>query len=148
MRLRQSSGLSHPIDAHTDVVAAAKAATEGRGADVALVAVGADALIQQAMDAIRPGGRVMLFASTQHGTAPFDPAAVCMDEKTLMGSYSASVAIQQEGIDLVFDGYRDGTLDLTKLISHRFSIEDCAAAIELASNPKPDSMKIVLKPAL
>ena len=136
-------GLDRPIDARSDVVGAARAATEGRGADVALVAVGADALIAQAMEAIRPGGRVMLFASTQHGTAAFDPAAVCMDEKTMMGSYSASVAIQQEGIDLVFDGYRDGTLDLTKLISHRFGLEDCAAAIDLASNPKPDSMKIV-----
>jgi L-iditol 2-dehydrogenase len=139
-------GLDRPIDARGDVVGAAKAATEGRGADVALVAVGSDALIGMAMDAVRPGGRVMLFASTQHGAATFDPAAVCMDEKTLMGSYSASVAIQQEGIDLVFDGYRDGTLDLTKLISHRFGLEDCQAAIELASNPKPDSMKIVLKP--
>jgi L-iditol 2-dehydrogenase len=139
-------GLDHPIDARTDVVAAAKAATEGRGADVALVAVGADALIATAMDAIRPGGRVMLFASTQHGSAPFDPAAVCMDEKTLMGSYSASVSIQQEGIDLVFEGYRDGSLDLTRLISHRFSLEECAEAIDLAAHPKPDSMKIVLKP--
>jgi len=37
-------------------VAAAKEATEGRGADVALVAVGADALIRTAMDAIRPAG--------------------------------------------------------------------------------------------
>jgi L-iditol 2-dehydrogenase len=139
-------GLDRPIDARGDVIAAAKAATEGRGADVALMAVGSDALIGMAMEAVRPGGRVMLFASTQHGTAAFDPAAVCMDEKTLMGSYSASVAIQQEGIDLVFEGYRDGTLDLTKLISHRFGLEECAAAIELASNPKPDSMKIVLKP--
>ncbi len=141
-------GLDHPLDARGDVVGAARAATEGRGADVALVAVGADALIAQAMEAIRPGGRVMLFASTQHGTAAFDPAAVCMEEKTLMGSYSASVAIQQEGIDLVVDGYRDGTLDLTKLISHRFGLEACEPAIALASNPKPDSMKIVLKPWL
>jgi len=139
-------GLTHPIDARGDVVGAAKAATEGRGADVVLVAVGADALIAMAMDAVRPGGRVMLFASTQHGTAPFDPATVCMDEKTLMGSYSASVAIQEEGIDLVFSGYRDGSLDLTKLISHRFSLDECAEAIHLASNPKPDSMKIVMKP--
>ena len=139
-------GLTHPIDARGDVVGAAKAATEGRGADVVLVAVGADALIAMAMDAVRPGGRVMLFASTQHGTAPFDPAAVCMDEKTLMGSYSASAAIQEEGIDLVFSGYRDGSLDLTKLISHRFSLDECAEAIHLASNPKPDSMKIVMKP--
>ena len=139
-------GLTHPLDARGDVVGACKAATEGRGADVALVAVGADALITTAMAAIRPGGRVMLFASTQHGTAPFDPAAVCMDEKTLMGSYSASVAIQQEGIDLVFDGYRSGTLDFTKLISHRFGLEQAAEAVDLASHPVADSMKIVLKP--
>jgi L-iditol 2-dehydrogenase len=139
-------GLDHPLDARGDVAAACKAATEGRGADVALVAVGADALIATAMQAIRPGGRVMLFASTQHGTAAFDPAAVCMEEKTLMGSYSASVAIQEEGIDLVFDGYRSGRLDLTKLISHRFGLEDAAKAIDLASHPVADSMKIVLKP--
>ena len=139
-------GLNHPLDACDDVVGACKRATDGRGADVALVAVGFDALIGMAMDAVRPGGRVMLFASTQHGTAPFDPAAVCMDEKTLMGSYSASVAIQQQGIDLVFEGYRTGKLDLTRLISHRFSLEEAGAAIELAANPRPDSMKIVLQP--
>jgi L-iditol 2-dehydrogenase len=139
-------GLTHPLDARGDVVAACKAATEGRGADVAMVAVGSDALVTMAMAAIRPGGRVMLFASTQHGTAPFDPAAVCMDEKTLMGSYSASAAIQQEGIDLVFDGYRSGKLDLTKLISHRFSLDQASAAINLASHPIANSMKIVVKP--
>jgi len=138
-------GLDHPLDAKSDVVAAAHKATEGRGADVALVAVGGNALIQVAMDAIRSGGRVMLFASTQHGEAPFDPAAVCMDEKTLMGSYSASVAIQDDVADLVFEGYRSG-FDFTRLISHRFSLEDAVAAIELASNPQPGSMKIVIQP--
>jgi L-iditol 2-dehydrogenase len=138
-------GLDGPIDARSDVVAAAKAATEGRGADVALLAVGSDALIKVAMEAIRPGGRVVLFASTQHGEAPFDPAAVCMDEKTLMGSYSASVAIQDEVTRMVFDGYRNG-FDLTNLISHRFSLEDAVAAIDLASHPQADSMKIVIQP--
>ena len=139
-------GLDRPLDARSDVVAAAKAATEGRGADVALVAVGADALIRTAMDAVRPGGRVMLFASTQHGEAPFDPAAVCMDEKTLMGSYSASVTINDEVARLVFGGYRDGSFDLTQLISHRFPLEQAVKAIDLASNPQADSMKIVIKP--
>jgi L-iditol 2-dehydrogenase len=139
-------GLTNPLFATDDVVAKCKEATDGRGVDVVLVAVGADSLISLGMQAVRPGGRVMLFASTQHGTAAFDPAAVCMDEKTLMGSYSASVAIQEEGVNLVFEGFRDGSLDLTKLISHRFKLEDCAEAIHLASNPQPDSMKIVFKP--
>ncbi|HEY5380942.1 MAG TPA: alcohol dehydrogenase catalytic domain-containing protein [Acidobacteriaceae bacterium] len=138
-------GLRHPLDARGDVVAACKAATEGRGADVVLVAVGADALIATAIQAIRPGGRVMLFASTQHSAAQFDPATVCMDEKTLMGSYSSSLTVQQEGIDLVFDGFRSGELDLRKLISHCFPLEQAAEAVALASNPQPGSMKIVLK---
>ena len=138
-------GLEHPLDARGDVAAAAKAATEGRGADVALLAVGGNALIKVAMDAIRPGGRVVLFAQTQHGEAPFDPGAVCMDEKTLMGSYSASVAIQDDVTRLVFEGYGKG-FDLTNLISHRFSLEDAVAAIELASHPQADSLKIVIQP--
>jgi L-iditol 2-dehydrogenase len=141
-----SFGLDHPLDARSDVAAAARAETEGRGADVAMVAVGADALIRTAMEAIRPGGRVMLFASTQHGETPFDPAAVCMDEKTLMGSYSSSVAINDEVAELVFSGYRDGSFDLTRLISHRFPLEDAVAAIDLASHPQPGSMKIVIQP--
>jgi L-iditol 2-dehydrogenase len=139
-------GLSHPLDAREDIPAAARAATEGRGADVALVAVGADALIRTAMDAVRPGGRVMLFASTQHGESPFDPAAVCMDEKTLMGSYSASVTLNDEVAELVFSGYRDGSFDLTRLISHRFSLEEAGTAIDLASHPQAGSMKIVIEP--
>ncbi len=138
-------GLDHPLDARGDVAAAAKAATEGRGADVALLAVGGNALIKVAMDAIRPGGRVVLFAQTQHGEAPFDPAAVCMDEKTLMGSYSSSVAFNEDVNRLVFDGYQNG-FDLTNLISHRFSLEDAVAAIDLASHPQADSMKIVIQP--
>jgi L-iditol 2-dehydrogenase len=139
-------GLDRPMNARGDVVAEVKAATDGRGTDVVLVAVGADALIRTAMDAVRPGGRVMLFASTQHGEAPFDPAAVCMDEKTLMGSYSASADLNEEVADLVFSGYRDGSFDLTRLISHRFPLEEAVAAIDLASHPQAESMKIVVKP--
>jgi len=138
-------GLTHPLDARGDVVAAAKAATAGRGADVALVAVPGDAIIKLAMNALRPGGRVMLFAETQHREAVIDPADVCMDEKTLMGSYSASVAIQDEAARLVLAGYGSG-FDLTRLISHRFPLEDTAKALDLASHPQPDSMKIVIQP--
>lgn len=138
-------GLDHPLDARGDVAAAAKAATKGRGADVALLAVGGNTLIKVAMEAIRPGGRVVLFAQTQHAEATFDPAAVCMDEKTLMGSYSSSVSLNEDVNRLVFDGYRSG-FDLTSLISHRFSLEDAVAAIDLASHPQAGSMKIVIQP--
>jgi len=139
-------GLKHPIDAgKEDVVAAAKAASEGRGADAVILAVGGNALIKTAMDAARPGGRVLLFAQTQHGDAVIDPAAVCMDEKSLVGSYSASVEIQDESAQLVFDGYKQG-FDLTRLISHRFGLEDAVKGIDVASHPSAGSMKIFIQP--
>jgi L-iditol 2-dehydrogenase len=89
----------------------------------------------------------MLFAQTQHGEATIDPAAVCVDEKTLLGSYSSSFGILDEVTDLVFGGYRNG-FDLTRLISHRYSIDEAVAAIEVASHPKADSMKIMIEPRL
>ncbi len=67
-----------------------------------------NALISTAMDATRPGGRVLLFAQTQHGEAIIDPAAVCVDEKTLMGSYSASVDIQEEAVRYCLRGLWQG----------------------------------------
>jgi len=139
-------GLTNPIYADTEnVVERVFAETEGRGADAVILAVGGNALIRTAMDAVRPGGKVMLFAQTQHGEATFDPAAVCVDEKTLLGSYSSSFPILDEVTGLVFDGYRNG-FDLTQLISHRFPFEKAVEAIEIASNPRPGSMKIMMEP--
>ncbi len=139
-------GLNHPIDASKeDVVAAAHSASEGRGADAVILAVGGNALIRTAMDAARPGGRILLFAATQHGEAIFDPAVVCMDEKSLVGSYSSSFELNGEVTDLVFGGYRAG-FDLTRLITHRFSLEDSVQAIQVASNPGPESMKVFIQP--
>src|SRR5579863_428264 len=141
-------GLKHPIHAGRDnVVDRVFAETDGRGADAVVLAVGGTALIRTAMDAARPGGKVMLFAQTQHGEVTIDPAAICVDEKTLLGSYSSSYDIQNEVIELVFNGYRNG-FDLTQLISHRFPIEDAVAAIEVASHPKADSMKVMIEPVL
>ena len=140
-------GLHHPIHAGTEsVVERVFKETDGRGADVVILAVGGSALIKTAMDAVRHGGKVMFFAQTQHTEATFDPGAVCMDEKTLLGSYSSSFNILDEVTGLVFDGYRNG-FDLTQLISHRFPLSDAVAAIEVASHPKADSMKIMIEPA-
>jgi L-iditol 2-dehydrogenase len=125
-----------------DTVSAVKALTEGRGADATILAVAGNSLIKVAMDAVRPGGRVMLFAQTVHGEAAIDPAAVCVDEKTLLGSYSASVDLQQESVNFVMNR----EMDLERLISHRFSLADSLAGLDLAAHPRPDSMKIVIQP--
>jgi L-iditol 2-dehydrogenase len=135
-------GLQLGIDAsRVDVVKAMREQTDGRGADAAILAVGGNGLIRTAMDAVRPGGRVLLFAQTARGEATIDPAAVCVDEKTLLGSYSASVELQQESIRFVMNR----EMDLERLISHRFPLSSSVEALNLAAHPQPDSMKIVIQ---
>jgi L-iditol 2-dehydrogenase len=143
LKISKLFGLQNPIDAsRTDTIKAVREQTEGRGADAAIVAVGANGLIRNAMDAVRPGGRVLLFAQTARGEATIDPAAVCMDEKTLLGSYSASVELQEASVRFVMNR----EMDLEQLISHRFPLSRSAEALNLAAHPQPDSMKIVVQP--
>src|SRR5271156_33707 len=143
LTMANSFGLNLTIDASkTDAGQAVREMTEGRGADAVILAVGGNGLIRPAMDATRPGGRVLLFAQTARGEATIDPAAVCVDEKTLLGSYSASVDLQEESVRFVMDR----EMDLERLISHRFPLASGVEALNLAAHPQPDSVKIVIQP--
>jgi L-iditol 2-dehydrogenase len=143
LKAAKTFGIAEQIDvSKQELLPAIKSLTSGRGADATILAVGSNALIPAALDATRPGGRVMLFAQTQHGEAGFDPAAVCVDEKTLLGSYSASIDLQADCADLVFTS----GIDFSRLITHRFPLEQAVEALHLAANPQPDSLKVVLTP--
>jgi L-iditol 2-dehydrogenase len=143
LKISTSFGLDNSIDAsRTNVVDRVRELTQGRGADAVILAVGGNSLIRTAMDAARPGGRVLLFAQTQHGEALIDPAAICVDEKTLIGSYSASVDLQEESVRFVMSR----EMDLERLVSHRFPLEQSSQALDMAAHPQPSSMKIVIQP--
>jgi len=143
LRIGSSCGIDLTIDAsRADVVTRVRELTEGRGADAVILAVGGNSLIQTAMDAARPGGRILLFAQTQHGETVIDPAAICVDEKTLLGSYSASVDLQEEAVRFVMNR----EMDLERLVSHRFPLSESPQALDLAAHPKPSSMKIMIQP--
>jgi L-iditol 2-dehydrogenase len=145
LRIGVSFGLERTIEASwANVVERVRELTESRGADAVILAVGGNALIRTAMDAARPGGRVLLFAQTQHGEAVIDPAAICVDEKSLVGSYSASVDLQEESVRFVMNR----EMDLERLVSHRFALAESAQALDLAAHPQPSSMKIVIQPGL
>jgi len=143
LTISKSFGLDLGIDAtRRDVVQTTRDMTEKRGADAVILAVGGDKLIRPAMDAARPGGRVLLFAQTVRSEAMVDPAAICVDEKTLLGSYSASVDLQEESVRFVMNR----EMKLEDLISHRFALAQSVEALRLAAHPQADSMKIVIQP--
>src|SRR5262249_11841004 len=78
-------------------------ATEGRGLDAAVIAVPSASVMREAQSLVRGGGKVLLFSHTRRGdAAEVDLATVCVDEKDLIGSYSADFLLQGEVARLVF----------------------------------------------
>jgi len=117
--------------------------TKGRGADAVIVAASAPGIVEQAVRYSRPGSRILLFAQTSHKErVDLSGADICVGERILFGSYSASVDLQKESADLVFGG----ELPVSELISHRFPLGKIRTGIDLALHPEPQSLKIVIYP--
>jgi L-iditol 2-dehydrogenase len=117
--------------------------------DAAVIAVPSDDAVKQSLRLVRGGGQVLLFAHTKRTSTnsklltsnfSLDLSSICLDEKDLIGSYSADFTLQQEVARLVFSR----RLDVRPLISHRFPLAETPDAIRLAANPKPDSLKILV----
>jgi L-iditol 2-dehydrogenase len=115
----------------------------GRGADAVLVAVPSPAVAAEALALARPGGRVLLFAQNDpRMRIEFPAAAVGVEEKEILGSYSAAVDLQEESAELVFSR----RLPVRELISHRFPLDRIEEALALAARPAGDSLKVVIMP--
>ncbi len=115
--------------------------TENRGADVVLLAAPQPALVEESLAVLRPGGRVLLFAHNDPVLRlEFQASAVGIEEKEILGAYSASVDDQAESAAIVFSR----KLPLRELISHRFPLERIAEAIALAARPTEDTLKVVI----
>ncbi|HLK47188.1 MAG TPA: alcohol dehydrogenase catalytic domain-containing protein [Bryobacteraceae bacterium] len=117
--------------------------TGGRGADAVIVAASAPGIAEQAVRYSRPGARILLFAQTSHKERiELSGADICVGERTIFGSYSASIDIQKESAELIFSG----ALPVERLISNRFPLNEIRQGIELALHPQPQSLKIVVRP--
>jgi len=123
------------------LVAEMRARSEGRGADAVLVAVAHPAVVVEALAAARPGGRVLLFAANDPVTKiEFPAAAVGIDEKEILGSYSAAVDIQESAGALVLEK----KLPVMDIVTHRFPLARIQEALELAARPTEESLKILI----
>jgi L-iditol 2-dehydrogenase len=126
-----------------DAAAEVRNRRDGIGADAVLLAVADQRLVTAALNIARPGGRVLLFAQNDPSMKiEFPAAAVGIEEKEILGSYSASVDCQKRSAEIVFSNHRL----FRELISHRFSLEAIADAFRLASRPADNSLKLVVLP--
>lgn len=145
---RRAKGISLGLDLAVDpregrLAGEMQTRTNDRGADVVLVAVPIPAALTDGLGFARPGGRVLLFAQNDPlMKIEFPAAAIGVEEKEILGSYSAAIDRADEAARLIFTRQ----LPVRDLISHRFSLEDMDHALQLAAHPVGDSLKVVIHP--
>jgi L-iditol 2-dehydrogenase len=126
-----------------DVSAFVGSLTDSRGADLVILAASAPGLVTQAVKWSRVGARILLFAQTSDTERiELSGASICVGERTIFGSYSASVDLQKESAELVFTG----ELPVDLLVSHRLPLANIRSAFDLALHPDSQSLKIILEP--
>jgi L-iditol 2-dehydrogenase len=83
----------------------------------------------------------LLFAANDPVTKiEFPAAAVGIDEKEILGSYSAAVDIQESAAELVLQR----KLPVMEIVTHRFPLDKIQEALDLAARPTTDSLKILI----
>jgi S-(hydroxymethyl)glutathione dehydrogenase/alcohol dehydrogenase len=97
--------------------------SDGRGADYVFEAIGLPAVQEQCLDAVRPGGTVVLVGISPMGSGTNLPGAIISrQEKTVTGSYYGS-ANPARDFPMLVDLYLRGRLDLDRLITQTYTLD-------------------------
>ena len=125
-----------------DLDAIVKAATNGIGADVVIMAIGIPALTRPAIALARKGGRVSLFAGFTTGvSAEIDPNIIHYNELIVTGAS----ALKRKDYATAMQMVAKKEFKADQLISHEFSLKDINKAFEVAE-AGTDSIKVAITP--
>lgn len=121
--LARQCGATRFLTPGPEVVPTIRNLTEGRGADFVFEAIGIPAVQEECLDAVRPGGMVVLAGVAPMGSSTNLPGAVITrQEKTVTGTYYGSANAHRD-FPRIIDLYRRGRLDLERLVSQTYPLE-------------------------
>jgi L-iditol 2-dehydrogenase len=128
--------------AEEDLAARVKQATDGLGADVAIVAAPAAAPQEAALDLVRKRGRVCLFASlpAEKSVLNLDSRKIHYGEIRVVGTSDSTPAHVKKAVELL--GGDD--FPAAKIASHVLALDDIFKAFELMKSGA--ALRVILKP--
>lgn len=132
--LRRRAALAEGADlaldpANSDLLDQTRRATDGQGADVAILAVGLPALVPVATHLVRKRGRVSLFAGFAKGeTSVIDVNAIHYNELMVTGAFGLTRLQFARALALI----ASGRLALGSLLTHRFGLSEIELALHTA----------------
>jgi threonine dehydrogenase-like Zn-dependent dehydrogenase len=128
---------------HVDVVAEVRRLTGG-GADVAIEALGIQGTFEQALRCLRPGGTFSslgVYSGKLH--LPGDAFAAGLGDHRIVTTLCPG---GKERMRRLMEVIKHGRVDLTPLLTHRFSLDDIAEGYRLFGERRDGCLKVAVKP--
>lgn len=132
-----------PVDAsRQDPGTAVLDATDGRGADAVIEAVGAAQTVQLAFDLVRIGGVVSVVGVLLQPDFPFPMGTAFMKDLT----FRIGLVNVPRFVPTLLPLIRSGRIDPTRLISHRLPLAEGRRAYEMFDKKEDGCLKVTLTP--
>jgi len=124
-----------------NLVERVKKATEGRGADMVIVTAPSVSAVEDGVQIVRRGGKLLLFAPTQPDQyARLSPHRLFFSEISVIPSYSVSHIETRTALQLI----SSGRIKAKELITHSFPLSRTAEAFQTAAKTK-ECLKVVVQ---
>jgi alcohol dehydrogenase len=128
-----------------DAVAAIKRLTGGRGADVGIEALGRQETFEAALRAVRPGGTMSsLGVYSGKLVAPYEALYAGLGDQHIVTTLCPG---GKERMRRLMSMVQNDRIDLTPLVTHRFTLDQLPEAFELFSRQADGVMKVAIHPA-
>ncbi len=127
-----------------DVVDQIRKLTEGRGVDVAIEALGTQQTFENALRVLRPGGTLSsLGVYSGKLSIPLEPFAAGLGDHKIVTTLCPG---GKERMRRLMELVRHGRVDLTPLLTHRFSLDQIAEAYKIFGERRDGVIKVAIKP--
>lgn len=138
-------GASVTIDpAAVDAVAAIRGLTDGRGADVAIEALGSQTTFEAALRSVRPGGTLSsLGVYSGKLVAPYEAIHAGLGDQRIVTTLCPG---GKERMRRLLAMVLSGRIDLTPLITHHFTLDELPDAFDLFRRQGNGVMKVAIHP--
>lgn len=144
-RMAERFGASVTIDpAAVDAVETIRGLTDGRGADVAIEALGHQTTFEAALRSLRPGGTLSsLGVYSGKLVAPYEAIHAGLGDQRIVTTLCPG---GKERMRRLLAMVQSGRIDLTPLITHHFTLDELPDAFDLFRRQADGVMKVAIHP--
>ncbi|MGQ9721654.1 MAG: zinc-binding dehydrogenase [Candidatus Jordarchaeum sp.] len=140
-------GADHVVNASKEnPIEAIKKLTKDWGTDSVIVSIGNPTAIEQGLNIVRKGGRVVIFGGAPQGSiVQLDPNIIHYREVELTGSnwigtIEINLQLYQEALDLI----ASKKVPVAEFITHRFTLDEIHKAFQVQENK--EGLKVMIIP--